>query len=146
MVRKQFPDVFLPKPVQEADPFPDLTLTRSLASSLDDQTLIDALVFEAWRTADEARSIILGDELTSRRDAVQDSESDGILLMFDDEILDSDWGPEESGESLTKSKIEHCRAFAIQQHFGNPSGDWCWQVVPICSRTRNETYLAHILN
>jgi len=47
-------------------PFPDLTLTKSLVSSLDDQALIDGLVFEAWRTADEARSWILGAELTLR--------------------------------------------------------------------------------
>jgi hypothetical protein len=44
-------------------PFPDLTLTKSLVSSLDDQALIDGLVFEAWRTADEAWSWILGAEL-----------------------------------------------------------------------------------
>jgi hypothetical protein len=156
-LREQFPEVF-------AKPEVDAVAESLLAtvSNLDDQTLIDVLVFEAWRTNDETRSQVFGAQLTSRWDSGQgDGEDSGAWLPADEEILGSTWEPTDyldaldglsasriealqKGSEPTTDEVELCREIAVAEYFDNAQYS-TWQVVGLQSRTGGVAYLAHLI-
>jgi hypothetical protein len=95
---------------------------------LDEQTIINGLVFKVHGQRDHAGAMALGEELARRWNSLRDAELEGDLLEFDNELLDVEEEP-------------NCEDYF---EGAGPTYNY-WQVCEIQSRTGDSAYVAIIL-